>query len=324
MIGLFDRPAQADWMGALRAEPVINGLTEAVADLDGETWRAAIARLRAVKLLDPEDLSPDALDAHPLVREWFGERLKEKNEDAWREAHSRLYEHLRDTTKEGETPTLGDLAPLYQAISHGCRARRYRELLNEILISRICRWKDGRLEYYSRRMLGATGSDVVAMSWFFQQPYEEPVAVLEHTERSWLLSSAALRLRGQGRLSEALPAELAGLRMDEAVESWSDASRSATNVSDVQLLLGQVVPAIASAAKSVDHADRSTDLFVKMIARTKHARALHAIGQVAEAELLFADAERREREIPATHSLIQFGVMSIAICCSLEAIGPLS
>ena len=35
----------------------------------------------------------------------------------------RLYEHLRDTTKEGNTPTLEDLAPLYQAIPHGSRAQ---------------------------------------------------------------------------------------------------------------------------------------------------------------------------------------------------------
>ena len=90
-------------------------------------------------LAPPDPAAPDALDAHPLVREWFGERLKATNEAAWKAAHGRLYEHLRDTTKEGKTPTLEDLAPLYQAIAHGCRAGRHQEALDEIYVDRICR-----------------------------------------------------------------------------------------------------------------------------------------------------------------------------------------
>ena len=45
--------------------------------LSDEQWRRAVERLREVRLLAPRDASdPDALDAHPLVREWFGDRLK--------------------------------------------------------------------------------------------------------------------------------------------------------------------------------------------------------------------------------------------------------
>ena len=96
-------------------------------------WRRAVARLRAVRLLLPADpAEPEALDAHPLVREWFGERLRQANEAAWRKAHGRLYEHLRDTTREGKTPTLADLAPLYQAVAHGCRAGRHQQALDEV------------------------------------------------------------------------------------------------------------------------------------------------------------------------------------------------
>ena len=93
--------------------------------------------MRLIAPVDPSD--PGALDAHPLVREWFGERLKATNESAWKEAHSRLYDHLRDTTHEGETPTLADLAPLYHAIAHGCRAGRHQEALDEVYKNRICR-----------------------------------------------------------------------------------------------------------------------------------------------------------------------------------------
>jgi AAA ATPase domain len=132
-VGLFDRPATDDCLKALRKKPAIPGLTDSVINLSTGDWRRAVARLREVRLLAPIDPSdPDALDAHPLVREWFGERLKATNEAAWKAAHSRLYEHLRDTTHEGRTPTLAALSPLYHAIAHGCRAGRHLEALNWI------------------------------------------------------------------------------------------------------------------------------------------------------------------------------------------------
>ena len=133
-VGLFDRPANGDCLAALRKRPAIPGLTEAIVELSDEQWRRAVTRLREARLLAPVDPSdPEALDAHPLVREWFGERLKTTNEVAWKEAHSRLYDHLRDTTREGLAPTLADLAPLYYAIAHGCRAGRQQEALAGIL-----------------------------------------------------------------------------------------------------------------------------------------------------------------------------------------------
>jgi hypothetical protein len=113
IVGLFDPPASGDCLQALRAEPAIPGLTETLIDLSDDDWRRAVARLREVRLLAPVDPSdPEALDAHPVVREWFGDRLRRTNEPAWKAAHSRLYDHLRDTTHEGQAPTLADLAPL--------------------------------------------------------------------------------------------------------------------------------------------------------------------------------------------------------------------
>jgi hypothetical protein len=84
-------------------------------------------------------MTPEALDAHPLVRDWFGQRLRQTNESAWRQAHFVIYDHLRRTTREGNEPTLESLAPLYQAISHGCQAGRYPEVLEKIYKKRICR-----------------------------------------------------------------------------------------------------------------------------------------------------------------------------------------
>ena len=142
LVGLFDRPASGDCLKALR-KPAIPGLTDALVGLNDDQWRRAVARLREARLLAPDDPSdPEALDAHPLVREWFGERLKATNEAAWKAAHSRLYDHLRRTTREGQSPALVDLAPLYHAVAHGCCAGRYGGIARS-LYGRVGDWRAG-------------------------------------------------------------------------------------------------------------------------------------------------------------------------------------
>ncbi len=298
MVGLFDRPASGDCLAALRRKPVILGLTGAIVDLDEGAWQRAVSRLRDVRLLVPQDPSePDALDAHPLVREWFGQQVEETKPEAWRAAHGRLYEHLRDTTREGGTPTLEDLAPLYQAIPHGCRAGRHQEALDDIYTDRICRrTADRRIEFYSFLKLGAIGSDLAAISWFFQKPYETPVVTLTAADRAWVISEAAFALRAQGRFAEALPTERAALGMCVESKLWRNAATSGSNLSQAELLVGEVAAAAATAEQSIAHADQSGDELQMMRNRATRADALDATGRSEEAERLFADAEQRQKK----------------------------
>jgi hypothetical protein len=299
LVGLLDRPASADCLKALRAKPEIAGLTERLVAMDDAVWQRAVARLRAVRLLLPADPgAPAALDAHPLVREWFGERLRQANEGAWQAAHARLYEHLRDTTREGEAPTLADLAPLYQAIAHGCRAGRHQQALDEVFWARVCR----RAEFYASKKLGAIGSNLAALSWFFDTPFEVPVAALR--QEAFVFSEAAFYLSTYGRLAEALAARRAGLRLNEAAGDWKNAGISASNLSESELLLGEIAGAVSSAILALEHADRSADDFQKMVRRVRQGAALHAAGRRDEAQTLFADAERRQRELQQDYSLL--------------------
>src|SRR5262249_24880497 len=193
-------------------------------------WQRAAAGLRAVRLLAPMDpAAPEALDAHPLLREWFGQRLAKTNQDAWRAAHGRLFEHLRDMTWEGNTPTLEGLGPLYQAIAHGCHAGRHLEAIGGGFKNRISRpGGDGRIGFYSGTKLGAVGSNRAAISWFFEKPYETPVTTLTAADRAWVLSEASSALSAQGRFAEALPALRAGLRIyEEATDRVTAAAISA-------------------------------------------------------------------------------------------------
>ena len=71
-------------------------------------------------------------DAHPLVREFFASRLRAGNPLGWRAAHGRAYEHLCSTTVEGTDPSFEALAPLYQAIVHGCHADRHQAACDDV------------------------------------------------------------------------------------------------------------------------------------------------------------------------------------------------
>jgi tetratricopeptide (TPR) repeat protein len=323
MVGLFDRPASGDCLRALRDKPAIPGLTDAIVNLDDREWGRIVTRLRDVRLLVPQDPDiPDAVDAHPLVREWFGQRLEEAKPDAWRAAHGRLYEHLRDTTGEGYEPTLKDLAPLYQAISHGCRAGRHQQALDDIYIQRICRQTDSRIEFYARTRLGAVGTDLAAISCFFEKPYEYPVATLTAEAQAWALGEAARSLGAQGRLAEAIPAHRAALRMGEEEEPLNSALR-ASNLSQTELLVGEVAAAVGTAERSVAYADKSGNESYMAIIRTTHADALYAAGRRDEAERLFADAEERQKKWQPQHPQL-YSLQGYRFCDLLLAQGEWS
>ena len=249
-------------------------------------------------MLAPVDKSdPEALDAHPLVREWFGERLRQTNEAAWKAAHSRLYDHLRRTTHEGSAPTLADLVPLYHAIAHGCRAGRHEKALEEVYVDRICRrLPDGGIEFYATKTLGAAASNLAAIFWFFDAPFARPVTALPAPDRSWVLGEAGAGLRAQARLQEALPVIQAGLRAEEKDRLWANAAIDASNLSEIELLIGEIDASLKTAERSVRLADRGGGAFEVIQNRTTRAAALLARGHRKKSERLFADAQRRQNE----------------------------
>ena len=306
VVGLFDRPATAGCIAALRDRPAIEGLTDTLVDLTFDQWADSVSTLREVHLLDPEEpTAPNVLDAHPLIREWFGERLRQVNEAAWKAAHGRLYEHLRDATKEGEKPTLEQLAPLYQAIAHGCRAERFEDVLDSIFVNRICRRrKDGKIEFYSSHVLGAFGSDLAALSWFFDKRYESPSTKLNKEDQGFVLNVTAVDLRAQGRFIEALPAQRTSFSIAKELTQWSNAAISAADLSETELTLGNVSSAVSTAEQSVAYADQDTREFEKIGTRAFYARALHAAGFGEKAERVFIKAERRQQKNRMDHPLL--------------------
>ena len=193
LLGLFDRPATADSVAALRQAPAIPGLTEPLVGVAEDDWEFSLSALRDAKLLtvNREEGSGVliALDAHPLLREYFAQRVRRQQPEAWRAAHRRLYEHLCATTKDLPQPTLEDLQPLYQAVAHGCHAGLQQEACEKVYFARILRWS----ECYSSRKLAALGSDLGAVRLLLRATVEPHLAGTDRrrlslaAERSCLL-----------------------------------------------------------------------------------------------------------------------------------------
>jgi hypothetical protein len=302
ILGLFDRPVGRDLVDVLRKPPVIAGLNDDVVSLPENEWRWALARLRQAHLI--EDEAGGVIDTHPLVREHFGERLRKGQPEPWGAGHGRLYEHLRDSAKP-LPDTLPEMAPLFQAMHHGCQAGRHEEALNEVYWKRVLR----DTEAYSTTKLGAFSAEMAALANLFDSSWSNPVATLTEVNQALIMNEAAYNLRALGRLREAVTPMRASLdRLVAQKNEWKYAARAAGNCTELHLKLGDVAEAVETAKAAVTHADRSTDIYECVDARTILADALHQAGEPALALALFREAEAlQSQHEPAYPRLYSFG-----------------
>jgi hypothetical protein len=304
LTGLFDRPMAKGCLQALRSwempsifRRVFSSGTRQVARTFGlvaamsdEAWNIAVKRLSEVELLS---VSPGAIDAHPLIREYFAVQLKRDQPQAFQAAHSRLFDHLCENTPHRPDDIAG-LAPLYEAVTHGCLAGRHQEACDKVYIDRILRGT-GSDGFYSMKKLGAIGADLAAVVAFFDGSSSGAWSLvssnLPEATQTWLQNEAAFRLRALGRLTEALqPMRVSG-EMDVKVGQWTGAAISYSNLSSLEVTLGRLADGVADARQALSYADQSGDAFQRMSKRAAAAGALHQSGQRAEAGSLFADAE---------------------------------
>jgi tetratricopeptide (TPR) repeat protein len=292
LLGLFDRPAEAAALAALRAAPEIPGLSEGVGAGGEATWKLAVARLRKARLVALGEGGGGGLDAHPLVREYFGARLARQLLEAWRQGNLRLYEHYRQVPEKVLPDTLEELLPLYAAVVHGCRAGRVKEALDEVYRPRIRRGNQA----YSLRILGAFGAELTALAAFFDWTWERPSALLGQADRAWMLNTVGIVLRALGRPADAVAPMRAGLDARAKERAWTQAAISASNLSELTLTLGAVADAVAAGEECVRLADKSGDALRRMVSRATLADVLHQAGRREESAAAFRAAEAMEAE----------------------------
>ncbi len=308
LMGLFDRPALVEALDILVKTPAITGLTDGLTNVPAERLREALDNLKTLGLLEenrpkttaaPKNLPHlpslrhlDSIDAHPLVREHFGQQLEHEQPAAWREANTRLYHFYKNLPEKPEPDTLEEMEPLFTAMAFGARAGLQEEVRREVYWERIKR-KD---KHYSTSQLGAFGTDLAGLATLFETPWSQPSQNMSEAGQAVVLSWAGFRLRGLGRLREAAEPMRAALQKRINEEVWESAAINANNLSELHLTLGALREAVVFGRQAVDFADRSEDDDWTYLSRTTLADALHHTGQNTKAEELFAEAEAMQRE----------------------------
>lgn len=291
VLGLFDRPVAPDVLLAVLKKPAIHGLTDQLVSVPEPKIKQALAHLADLGLLLRAERGRGWLaapiDAHPLVREHFGKRLIEQNEKAWKSAHLRAYQHLKSSAPD-RPATSEAMEPLWQAIGHGCKAGRWREVCDEVFERRIRRGSQA----FAVKKLGAFSADLAAITEFFDRPWSELTTALASGDHSWLINDAGFDLLALGRLREAeAPMQLA-FQLSVKAEECTNAARGADNLSGLHLALGAISQAIELAQASVRHADSGDEAFERITSRTTCANALAQAGKRDEALALFVEAEQ--------------------------------
>jgi len=313
MLGLFDRPADAGCIAALQKPPAIAGLTDPLFTmrLDASTsqaieqplleedWNTATSFLTDFGLIVAQAVTGDdlrVLDCHPLIREHFARKLREQGLQSWRYAHRRLYEYLATTTCDQPQPTLEDIQPLYHAIAHACSAGLPEEARSTIYFNRILR----RQEHHSWHQLGAFGAELSVQASFFDRPWSQPASELPDFAKVWVLSETACCLRAVGRSTEALQPLTTAFIKYVALEDWANAASAATNLGELEAVLGELASSVDHMRQAVNFIDRErshsylnpqqTEI-LQIACRAALAYSLHQEGKEREARDSFKEAE---------------------------------
>lgn len=169
-------------------------------------------------------------------------------------------------------------------------------------------------EAFVSKVLGAIPSSLAVLSNFFVKPWTEPLPELNDATKANVLNWAGFRLRALGRLEAAKEPLATSLKMYEGWKDWEKAASAASNLAGLYLGLGEVGKAIGYAQKSVLYADQSRNAVEQASRRTTLADIYHHIGDLAEAEKYFEEAEKLHQENPEEECLYLYSLWGFRYC----------
>lgn len=323
VLGLFDRPADAGCIAALRQPPAITGLTDplftvrsdAIAGqpperpLIREDWNTAIASLSRFGLVVTEvgeGGEARELDCHPLIREYFEKKVRTTTNKGWHDAHVRLWK-TPCPDPEGPPPeSLREMTPLFMAVRHAMLAEHGSDAL-KIIHEQIQREKDKDRKFYATRILGAGGELLVCYAYAFSENWKRFAISGDSKDQAYVAQEAAFGLRAAGRLDEALGLfRLAGETWNKANDCVGQA-HSIANAAECCQVIGDLRCASDLLNESVALAAATGDDFKFMWMLAKRARLFHVQGKWREAMSDFAEAIKVGRRIHAENEYGFFG-----------------
>lgn len=291
-------------LAAFLRAPAIKGFTEHAHVCSEDDWQAALHHLQQLRLItsktifdDPisgaEPQEPDqaashrVIDCHPLIRVYFAEQFRQRLPGSWREVQNRLYEFYVQPADQNPPEAFQTIKPLLAAVRYGCQAGKAEQVFEDIYWRRIHR----ETEDFCAQTLGAPGTDLVALSYFFTPQWTFADDYISDEMLVCLLDAAALRLEEAGRLREAIELVKQGIVFWNRRANWEKAAEYAARLSRLLLPSGEVEQAVIHARLAWQLAEQHQDLARSLPMRIRLIRALHLSGSLQEMELLCQETQ---------------------------------
>lgn len=202
-VGLFDRPAT--W-GELKELRDLRG----VPNIPGQAgdWNETITRLGSTRLLWRN--ADGALDAHPLVRAFFGEEFRRRDRSSFIRAHEILYGYW--SVRAPRCPAdASETVAHYRALWHGFAAERYDEALDQIYKPRLWQHSEWGSGHWSVEVAGLSRADISVLNRCFEveknsTDWTRPLSALREDNQIFVLKVVGSALKAAGRMEEAIGA----------------------------------------------------------------------------------------------------------------------
>ncbi len=303
MLGLFDRPVETKCLKALCAHPPIPTLTEQLVGLNESEWNISLQRLVecGLAVLGQDQTK---VDSHPLIREYFAQRIRVTSCAAAEAAHARIFQYLEDARSTVEESSLLANEYLCRAIMHACLAAREQEGWRLYWRQLVRQQSSVFKRPHHTQQRRAAGAMLSVLTGFFEEPWRIPRSALASSEAALALGEAGHYLFILGRYDEArFPLETAlGHDRLQNEESLVRAARYARLLREMHLVRGEIREAYRQSVDAVELAVKSNDPVHLLLNKAAKAQVLHQQGAWDDAQATFMEAEKHQSLLASAES----------------------
>ena len=260
LLGLFDRPLNADCLKEFTKAPAVSSLTMSLVGMSDAERNFALSRLEGTQLISVirNKGSGDivSVNTHPLVRAYFAEEISREFAVETRKCHQRLFEYFKSIAPD-RADSLSELSPLIQAVRHGCLAGRPNEAF-DLLNTKIRRLPDPKETiYYTFETLGAYSQELSILRNFFLNPWRSFIDGLTPENEELILANLGYALRGLGYpYSEVHEPMEAALNKCLESANWQDGTIVALHLGEYSCFAGDLGWALYYGACSIECAEK--------------------------------------------------------------------
>ncbi|MEW6618409.1 MAG: adenylate/guanylate cyclase domain-containing protein [bacterium] len=257
--------------------------------------------------------SDNTYTTHPLIKGYF-ESIFDKKEKKL--THKAIYEYFGKKAPD-KPETLDQMRPLFEQVYHGCSARLYDKVDEDVYWGKIQRREEGFLVY----KLGVWETDLSLVRTFFPDgDLSKMPLVSEKRVRGWLLNEAGLALLNTGRPKEAEELFVRKTNMQIEDKDRKNASAGYQNLADLWFRVGRLKEANESAKKAIEMAEKAESEQYIVISKAYLAWILHLAGKDEEAEKEFQQADELSRKISGYQLYAMRGIFYADFLLSIKQI----